>query len=99
MPPSIAARARPARSSSRRKPRTAASAFAAAQRLPLLEAARRCAEGASDLKSGPRNKLSRFCVLLDELAAWLWQGPELARVDDVSIEEVAPRHFSGFETG
>ena len=38
-------------------------------------------------------------AMLDELAAWLWQGPELARVDDVSSEEVAPRHFSGFRTG
>jgi acylphosphatase len=38
-------------------------------------------------------------AMLDDLAAWLWQGPELARVDHVSIEEVAPRHFSGFKTG
>lgn len=38
-------------------------------------------------------------AMLDELAAWLWQGPELARVDDVSSEEVVPRHFPGFRTG
>ena len=36
---------------------------------------------------------------LDALAAWLWQGPELARVDGVSSEPLAGRSFSGFGTG
>ena len=36
---------------------------------------------------------------LDQLAAWLWQGPELARVDEVVSAEIAPREFSGFGTG
>jgi acylphosphatase len=36
---------------------------------------------------------------LDALAAWLWQGPELARVDDVSSEPVPERPFDGFGSG
>ena len=36
---------------------------------------------------------------LDELAAWLWRGPELASVADVASEELSPRQFSGFSTG
>jgi DNA helicase-2/ATP-dependent DNA helicase PcrA len=43
-------------------------ALATEQRLPLLEAARRAATGAADvLKSGPRNKLARFCEVIDQL--------------------------------
>ena len=36
---------------------------------------------------------------LDALASWLWQGPELARVDVVVSEEVPERPFQGFVTG
>ena len=36
---------------------------------------------------------------LDALAAWLWQGPELARVDDVRSEEATERAYTGFGTG
>jgi acylphosphatase len=64
-----------------------------AERLGLTGQAVNLADGRVEVTAcGPE-------AMLDELAAWLWQGPELARVDDVSIEEVAPRHFSGFETG
>ena len=36
---------------------------------------------------------------LDELAAWLWQGPDLAEVTDVVSETIAQRAFDGFGTG
>jgi acylphosphatase len=36
---------------------------------------------------------------LDELAEWLRQGPPLARVDDVRVEEVAAGEVSGFKVG
>ncbi len=36
---------------------------------------------------------------LDALAAWLWQGPELAEVTDVVSETIAHRRFDGFGTG
>lgn len=36
---------------------------------------------------------------VDALAAWLWRGPELASVTDVTVEPLAPRQFSGFSTG
>jgi DNA helicase-2/ATP-dependent DNA helicase PcrA len=63
------------------------SAFAAARGLPLLEAARRCASGEGDaasvLKSGPRNKLGRFCALYDELAAGVDATPPSELADRV----------------
>ena len=36
---------------------------------------------------------------LDALAAWLWQGPELAQVTDVESETIMQRVFDGFGTG
>jgi acylphosphatase len=36
---------------------------------------------------------------LDRLAAWLWRGPPLAAVEDVSSEELPDRPMSGFRTG
>ena len=36
---------------------------------------------------------------LDVLAEWLWQGPELARVDDVASEDIDAGGFDGFRTG
>lgn len=36
---------------------------------------------------------------LDALAAWLWQGPELARVSDVRVERIGEREYRGFATG
>jgi acylphosphatase len=36
---------------------------------------------------------------LDTLEAWLWQGPELARVSAVEPEEVEPRDCEGFRVG
>ena len=36
---------------------------------------------------------------LDRLAAWLWRGPPLAVVEDVSSEELPDRPMSGFRTG
>ncbi|MDJ0739154.1 MAG: acylphosphatase [Gammaproteobacteria bacterium] len=38
-------------------------------------------------------------VALDELAAWLTRGPELARVDKVTSEALAEQAFAGFRTG
>ena len=35
---------------------------------------------------------------LDELARWLWRGPDLARVENVSDEQVPEQQFSGFDT-
>ena len=36
---------------------------------------------------------------LDQLTAWLWQGPELAVVDDVSCEDLPEQAITGFYTG
>ncbi len=36
---------------------------------------------------------------LDELAAWLRQGPELARVDALTVELLADQDMQGFRTG
>ena len=36
---------------------------------------------------------------LDALAAWLWQGPDLAEVTGVESETIAQRVFDGFGTG
>ncbi len=36
---------------------------------------------------------------LDALAAWLWQGPELAVVEEVVSESLPERPVSGFGTG
>ena len=36
---------------------------------------------------------------LDELAAWLWHGPELARVAEVHSETLPEQQLSGFRTG
>ena len=64
-----------------------------AERLGLTGQAVNLADGRVEVMAcGPE-------AMLDELATWLWQGPELARVDDVSSEEVPPRQFSGFDIG
>jgi acylphosphatase len=64
-----------------------------AERLGLTGEAVNLADGRVEvIACGPEARL-------DELAAWLWQGPELARVDDVSSEALPPRQFSGFHTG
>jgi len=64
-----------------------------AERLGLTGQAVNLADGRVEVMAcGPE-------TMLDELATWLWQGPELARVDDVSSEEVPPRQFSGFHIG
>ncbi len=36
---------------------------------------------------------------LDELAAWLRHGPDLARVDSLQVEIVADQELQGFRTG
>jgi acylphosphatase len=36
---------------------------------------------------------------LDQLATWLWRGPPLAEVKNVSSEELPDRPMSGFRTG
>ena len=36
---------------------------------------------------------------LDELAAWLRHGPELARVDALTVEVLAEQTVHGFRTG
>jgi acylphosphatase len=36
---------------------------------------------------------------LDALAAWLWDGPELAQVEDVTSEPLPEQAVSGFVTG
>lgn len=36
---------------------------------------------------------------LDQLERWLWQGPDMARVSDVSVERLAEQDMSGFRTG
>lgn len=36
---------------------------------------------------------------LDELAAWLWHGPELAEIDDVLSESLTEQSLSGFRIG
>ena len=36
---------------------------------------------------------------LQRLATWLWQGPRLARVEDVRSEELPDRPGGGFRTG
>ena len=36
---------------------------------------------------------------LDELAVWLWHGPELARVTEVHSEALPEQQLSGFRTG
>jgi acylphosphatase len=36
---------------------------------------------------------------LDQLAAWLTRGPDLARVDNVATEVLGEQSFSGFEIG
>lgn len=36
---------------------------------------------------------------LDRLGVWLWQGPELAAVTDVCIEDLSERVLCGFEIG
>lgn len=42
------------------------------------------------------------CGVIQQLQAledWLWQGPELARVDDVQAHAVPDQAFEGFATG
>jgi len=36
---------------------------------------------------------------LDQLTSWLWHGPELAVVDDVSCEDLPEQAITGFHTG
>ncbi len=36
---------------------------------------------------------------LQRLAAWLWQGPELAQVSDVVSEDLPEQGLHGFSTG
>jgi acylphosphatase len=36
---------------------------------------------------------------IDELAAWLWRGPEMAAVTDVVSEDLPQRTVVGFRTG
>lgn len=36
---------------------------------------------------------------LGALQAWLWQGPELASVDDVQVDQLPDQLLSGFRTG
>lgn len=36
---------------------------------------------------------------LEALERWLWQGPELAEVDSVSVQAVPDETHSGFATG
>ena len=36
---------------------------------------------------------------LDELAAWLRHGPDLARVDALQVETMADQDLQGFRTG
>ena len=36
---------------------------------------------------------------LDELARWLWQGPELGEVGELASEMVTERSMAGFHTG
>lgn len=36
---------------------------------------------------------------LRQLQSWLWQGPDLARVEAVDCEPVDERRFNGFHTG
>lgn len=38
-------------------------------------------------------------AVLDQLAAWLRHGPELARVDDLAVELLADQPMQGFRTG
>jgi acylphosphatase len=38
-------------------------------------------------------------AVLDELAAWLWHGPELARVTGVDSETLPEQQLTGFRTG
>ncbi|MFQ5757598.1 MAG: acylphosphatase [Acidiferrobacterales bacterium] len=34
---------------------------------------------------------------LRRLEAWLWKGPGYARVDNIIVEDIAARAFTGFE--
>lgn len=62
-----------------------------AERLGLSGWVRNTPEGQVEvLACGPDEVLS-------ELKAWLWHGPELARVTKVHCEAVACRNFEGFE--
>lgn len=36
---------------------------------------------------------------LDALETWLWQGPELASVEQIDIESLHDQVFDGFRTG
>jgi acylphosphatase len=36
---------------------------------------------------------------LDQLARWLWRGPELAKVEHVTDEALPEQGLSGFDTG
>ena len=44
------------------------------------------------LVSGPAASVERFCD-------WLWQGPAMARVDEVRCEPVATASDQGFQVG
>ncbi len=36
--------------------------------------------------------------MMDELEAWLWQGPPLAKVEHIESVDIAPRNITGFST-
>lgn len=36
--------------------------------------------------------------IMNELEAWLWQGPPLAKVEHIDSVEIAPRNINGFTT-
>jgi acylphosphatase len=35
-------------------------------------------------------------AVIDALIAWCWEGPPLARVDDVAVHEEPPQGLTGF---
>ncbi len=62
-----------------------------ALRLALIGWVRNCADGSVELVAcGER-------LRLEELERWLWQGPELAEVAEVTQEPVPCENFKGFQ--
>lgn len=64
-----------------------------AQRLGLAGHARNLPDGRVEVLA------CGSAVALDALAAWLWRGPEMAEVEDVTSEDVSAQAVSGFTTG